>query len=70
MKGIILVCLTIISIVYPGNCSINKNEVDIENLYKTLKLKASMKPYFVTDLFVENWNGTCEISCPNNRKCN
>lgn len=67
MKVIVLLYLTL-SMVYSTTCStlVKKNNVDIENLFKTLQAKANMEPYFITDLLVENWNGTCQISCPNN----
>ena len=46
------------------------DKVDIENLYRTLQeheIKQSNKSV-IQDFIINTWNGTCQISCPNNRK--
>ena len=48
------------------------DKIDIENLYRTLQehdINVSNKSS-IKDFIINNWNGTCQISCPNNRKKN
>ena len=46
-----------------------EDEIHIEKLFKAIIEKAGMETYLETieTIFHENWNGTCELTCPNNR---
>jgi hypothetical protein len=71
MKIIIFVfCLVVISTLNVVSCFTLKelNDVDIENLYHSLMSKQKTNPnqYIFQDMFIDYWNGTCQISCPNN----